>query len=406
MYSLKKFPVNVFPKLVSDLLIAAEKSNNFPVAYTATSLLTVVSVLLGNKFSIKVKEGWTENPILYSALIGEPGTSKTHSINFVTKLLWKVNDELKAKYDEELHEYNSLPQEEKDRKPKPTTYQLIISDFTPEVLPFILQRNQNGVMILNDEIQAMINNMNRYNNGNMEQMYLSLFSHQPISVNRKSHEPIIIENAFVSILGGIQPARLHDFLSNGRDDDGFLDRFIFAIHSNNAAFRWNDNSIDEALSNPVADLIYNVFKIDENILIFEDALTIWENWFNYYQNRIHKEPNVVLKRIMLKHISIVPRLALILEVLHSIANGNSDALSDYGLVSKKSLFGAFKLMDYYNSSISRVLSLIRSTPSNDPRYNIAVKLKQELKLKTLQISRLVGISNSTLDRFFKKVGNG
>ncbi len=75
-----KFPVHIYPQEIQKIIADPHKDLNFSVNYIAASLLLAASVAIGNSRVLKVKDGWKVKPILYMALVGSPGSVKTHPV--------------------------------------------------------------------------------------------------------------------------------------------------------------------------------------------------------------------------------------------------------------------------------------------------------------------------------------
>jgi putative DNA primase/helicase len=89
--------------------------------------------------------------------------------------------------------------------------------------------------------------MDQYKNhrGSDRQFYLSTWSNSPVSVDRKNlEEPIFLARPFVGVVGSIQPGVLPELIANrqGREGDGFLDRFLFS-YPEPMLSRWSDEEI-------------------------------------------------------------------------------------------------------------------------------------------------------------------
>ena len=73
-------------------------SNGFPADYTAASMITAISVAIGNTHSVEIKRSWQESAIVYIAIVGRPEDCKSHPLTFVMRPLvnadWKSNQEI------------------------------------------------------------------------------------------------------------------------------------------------------------------------------------------------------------------------------------------------------------------------------------------------------------------------
>ena len=74
------FPIEVFPKPFQSYLIECNEKLDSIIDYMGCSLLWTMSLLVGNLFRIKVKNGWYENPVVWFSLVGRAGVGKTPSI--------------------------------------------------------------------------------------------------------------------------------------------------------------------------------------------------------------------------------------------------------------------------------------------------------------------------------------
>jgi hypothetical protein len=96
---------------------------------------------------------------------------------------------------------------------------VVADDTTIEALAGILESNPRGVLVARDELAGWVRAMDQYKGGKGadRQIWLSLWSNAPISVDRKgSPEPVIVESPWVSVTGSIQPEILPDLSVAGR----------------------------------------------------------------------------------------------------------------------------------------------------------------------------------------------
>ena len=54
------FPGNIFPPIIQKLISELESTLNFSPDYTSASILYAVSVSIGNRIQLKVKNSWLE----------------------------------------------------------------------------------------------------------------------------------------------------------------------------------------------------------------------------------------------------------------------------------------------------------------------------------------------------------
>ena len=54
------FPIEVFPAVFKDVIIATNEALNFPTDYSAACILTAVATAIGKTAVLEVKNGWKE----------------------------------------------------------------------------------------------------------------------------------------------------------------------------------------------------------------------------------------------------------------------------------------------------------------------------------------------------------
>ena len=118
---------------------------------------------------------------------------------------------------------------------------MTVTDFTVEALVPILGENPRGVVIVADELTGWVSRMNRYSEGGKggdRAFFLSGWSGANYSNDRKGDRdrgPVRLRKPFLGVVGGIPPAKLSALrgdrpgrAAGSENDDGFLDRILFA----------------------------------------------------------------------------------------------------------------------------------------------------------------------------------
>ena len=157
------FPLCAFPSKMRSFIKTAKETLNFPTPYTASSMLLVFSLAIGNTRVLKVKDGWTVKPILFLALVGEAGANKSHPISFVMKPVLRLNHENLDKYRKDLADYRrQLSSGNGAAMEKPRARQIIVSDITAESLIDVHQNNPRRLCLYCDELAGWVGSFNRY----------------------------------------------------------------------------------------------------------------------------------------------------------------------------------------------------------------------------------------------------
>ena len=180
-----------------------------------------VATVIGNKFKVRVKNGWETPPIFWFVALGAPGTQKTHPLKTMIKPLLNIDKENKQIFDQELAQYNP-----ESREPKPKFNQMIVSDATLEALHHVHDFNKRGLGVYKDELKGFLNDFNKYRKGSDEEFWLESFNNTSYIINRVTKDPMLIDNICINIIGTMQPNVLQDIVS-GSVKNGLIDRFLF-----------------------------------------------------------------------------------------------------------------------------------------------------------------------------------
>ncbi|GEM_PF-388873 len=406
------FPVFVFPDAIQNIIFSANETLKFPVDYLSASILFAASVAIGNSVKIKVKTGWSENALLYLAIVGRAGINKSHPLSFALDPLFDI-DKLNFKaYETEYTKYEQLAElttkerkELGEEKPmKPDLKQMIVSDFTPEALNEVHNANKRGLGLYKDELAGWINEFNRYHKGGDQQFWLSNWSGKAIKVNRKSSKPIFIAKPFISVCGTIQTAILDELSKDKMNKNGFTDRILFVFPDDLKKPYFDENEIPQNLIDTYKEIIIRIKNfsagIDEDgetlfkILDFaQDAKDNFIDWQNYNADLIndYKTPEPI-KSMYSKLDVYISRFALILSVLYW-ACGDDDLKS----VKLKAVTGAINLVEYFRSSAIKVNHIIENaTPSGNLDKKSVAKLLHDKGIVYREIGRILGIGKSTV----------
>ncbi len=380
------FPAEVFPPHIQEIITATNESLRYPIDFMGASILYAASVAIGNTYRVSIKNGWSENAVLYMAIIGNTGTVKSHPLSFALKPIEKKDAFNYSKYKREKREYDAilnLPKKERENQSepvKPVWEQFLVTDFTPEALAEVHKFNSRGIGVYSDELASWFKNFNRYNKGSEEQFWLSNWSGKTLRVNRKTSEPIYIPLPFISVAGTIQPAVLNELAKN-RTENGFTDRLLFVFPDNLKKEYWSDKELDPDILENWNIIINNLINLplrtnediipEPEILHFshEAKTRLWD-WQKTITDLSNGTEDKSLKGIYAKMEMHTIRLALILELLKDACGGSSREIS------LESVNGALKLTDYFTQSAIKVSDYINKQPE---KKNLAVLLAKQGK---------------------------
>lgn len=423
------FPVDVFPTPFRNFILECNDKLDDVIDYSGCSLLWVVSLLLGNRFHVRVKSDWYEVPVVWFSLVGNAGVGKTPSIRRMLKPLIRENNKAIRKYIEkkaEFDEYDKLTQKEKEQRievKKPLKEQFIADDITLEALVDLHEERQTGVGVFKDELAGWLKDMNKYRAGSDLEFWLSTWSGSSVNVNRLSRVGSFVESPFIPVIGGIQPNILNELYTQDKKDNGFLDRMLISYPTVSVA-HYNEQEIsDEALiwySNMITNLKRALDKFTEfddygnvikHVATFkDDAKTLWVSKFNEITDAQNSDSeNEYFKSMYPKQKSYIPRFALILNVLNSVTDYNVNITE----IEKKSMEGAIKLSDYFVATAKRMkfeneeldsFKKVSKTGTNNKEKTYQI-WESDKDFNRTKVAEMLGVSRRTIINYVKEFEN-
>jgi hypothetical protein len=369
------FPMEVFEVEVRGWIEMIAQKTSSPIDYVIGSLLSVVSSSIGNSRQVSAWDGWTEPAILWFALVGNPSSGKSPAMAPAVKLLDHIEVARCVDFEIEIKEYREEkriveikeadwekkiqlainegkdhPQRPEDTilPKKPTRVRLTVKDATTESLCNILSTNPKGVLYVRDELSGLIGNFDRYGNGKGDRAFwLEVYDGRRYVIDRvKNDSPIIIPNLSVSIVGGIQPAKLCSIFSG--DDDGLHARFIYLYPEPVPPVRPDSRWVSDLMQLGV-NRFYNLKgtldkkgnAVPKTLYLTNNAMDTFHRWRGWHHQN---QPEGLLAGWWGKLQGRVLRIALVLEYLNWIGQNRKEEPEQ---VTTDSLNRAIRLVEDY-----------------------------------------------------------
>ncbi|MBZ4044507.1 DUF3987 domain-containing protein [Flavobacterium hibisci] len=357
------FPIQVLPPIFRDYTINLNESVNYPIDYTATSLLVAIATAAGANFKVLVKAGWIERGSLFACLIGNAGANKTHPINAVFAPIKAIDKESHQEFEFQFEMYSSYEKLSKKDKElmesvlKPILKKSVLSNFTTEILFKRLSENERGCTVVSDELISFLEGMNNYSKSDQIGFYLSVWSNQSTTIDRVgSPIPLFIANPYLSIIGGLQPRALNKAFPVDKLNNGFYQRFLFAFPDSSLKQPINDNEANEELAEDYERFIKGLYEVDEpRTLTFSvEAKRFFYEWQSDNCDKVNQHQNSIKGEILSKFDNHFVRLALLVQIM---SDPNSTEIEMVSVEASK------LLCEYYLTCSSKVLAKIQNTES-------------------------------------------
>lgn len=378
-----------------------------PPDYCAVGVMVMACSIVGRRVGIrpKAQDDWTVIPNLYGAIVGRPSMLKSPALQEVLKYLQQREVKAKQQYDETLRQQEAdelvadakkkLLKEQLKEKIRngedaadlaaelagggctdPVRRRFLVNDTTVEKLGEILKDNANGILIFQDELVSFFRTLDREGHEADRGFYLTAWNgNSRYTYDRIGRGTVDIEAAIVSILGGIQPSVLADYLrdavNGGRGDDGLMPRFQMIVWPDSApAWRNIDRRPDTAARDRAYAALDRLAALDLDrmcamrdpdghdavryLRFSEGAQAIFDLWRTDLENRIRRpEEHPFIEAHLAKYRKLVPALAL---VLHLLDDG-------IGPVSAEAAAKAIRWAEYLESHARRLYASISQAPA-------------------------------------------
>jgi hypothetical protein len=419
------FPVDLLDPFWGDWVQAHASARSAPVDYVAAGLLTGAAALIGNARWALASPEWKEPPILWTAVVGAPGASKSPALEPALELLRRIEfDAMEASrparetYEEEAklaeakaaeweRQVREALQDRKDPPERPTDAvepqpvplpRLVVGDTTPERLGGILQDNPKGLLMSRDELAGWLASFGRYSQsaGGERAMWIEAYGGRPYTIDRQKHpEPTIIPRLTMSVLGGIQPDKLPSV--TGGADDGFASRFLWFWPDPVLGFRLHRKPIDSTQPLLALRRLHGLsLRSDEDgklqpvyVPLSEAAGALLENYANEARRQA-LEATGPLAGVLSKAPGYALRLALVLEYL---AWAGSMQFEEPRSIGESTLEAAIGLIDgYFLPMAQRVLGEA-AIPEEDQRAMVLARWimrERPRRFNARQIRRGIG----------------
>jgi len=227
-----EFPLDVLPPVACKFILNRGLAMGVDKSALAMATLAAFSGAIHHRFRIKMMRNadWWEHVRLWVLLVGRSAWKKTPIIDAATRPIERHQASLMRDYRATLRDYRAKKKagDENAEEPEPPE-RFTVGDTTTEKLGEILSRSERGVLAKHDEVAGWIGRMERYHAAGKgasadRAFWLQAWNGRPYSIDRIKSGETFVQNLSVSIVGGIQPARLGEL--HGLTSDGLLQRFL------------------------------------------------------------------------------------------------------------------------------------------------------------------------------------
>ncbi|MCE7915751.1 MAG: DUF3987 domain-containing protein, partial [Nitrosomonas sp. PRO4] len=364
-----QFDYDFLPLVIREYVKDISERMQCPPDFAAVNSYVMLSALIGCKVGIRPKrrDNWVIVPNQWGAIIGSSGIMKSPNRNEALKplkhLQVEISTEISKSNEEIIKEINAIFAGEEIKKSlkrteakkrlkndpdadisdllndaaKPALKEkipprFITNDATVEALGQLMIDNPNGILFEADELIGLLKNLDKQGQEGSRAFYLTAADgNQSYTIDRIMRGTNLhIESACLSIIGGIQPGVLSEYvrdaLSGGAGADGLLQRFGLMVYPDiSTKYEYVDRYPNKAAREAVNTLVRKLYELDVEAIAtigdfcktpylqFDDsAQEIFIEWLCKLETRLRSgEDHPAIVSHLSKYRKLVPALALI-----------------------------------------------------------------------------------------------
>lgn len=373
------FDARLLPEALRGWIEDISERMQCPMEFPSVAAVIAAGSLIGNTIRIRPKreDDWTVTPNLWGGIVAKPGFLKTPTLNEALKPLRArerlAHEEYKAALED--FEFQQMQREaQRDQLKKdirdsikqgrdgseyrtraaelqvapPTERRYEVNDPTVEKLGELLNLNARGLMLFRDELAGWFKSLDREGREQDRTFFLETWTGSgSYTYDRIGRGTLRIENLTVSILGGIQPGPLMQYLrgtlGGGHGDDGLMQRFQLLVYPDPPKeWRNVDRAPDAEAAARAHECFARLDTLDPEIigaqtlitadgadmyfLRFEaDAQEFFDDWRADLETGLHANTyeHPALEGYMSKYRSLLPSLALIFHLIDRVSGTTS-----------------------------------------------------------------------------------
>lgn len=366
-----------------------------PEEFAVVSMYAAVAAVAGKKFSL-----WdgkrTNYAQIWTAIVAPSGTGKSEVLKWFFKPVTDIEAEDYRAYRYALQDWKKS----KEEGNKPILHRRTAVDTTPEVRDQILADNPNGLCLVVDELKGLFDDLGRYNKSGEVGRFLSNYSNSSYYVDRKTQEPLRIENPVLSIVGTIQPS-IFPLAFGGPQftGSGFLPRWCFVWGDSHPKRTYSDLSVSPDTVRKWGDIIGYIESVRDMIILrlSREAQALYETFFNELEERAHRTKDDSKKELFAKMEINVLRWALITAILA----GEYD--TDPPEISGESMQYAIDCFRYFEKTGLRAIDAVNGQSPRLSKKDLIVGLKSAFPgLVQSQLAKSLGVTEAYISKVLKK----
>ncbi|MDO9093994.1 MAG: YfjI family protein [Rubrivivax sp.] len=398
------FPMAALPEAFAPWVRDVSERMHCPPDFVAVPLLVAGASLVARHVGIRPQRrtDWIERGNLWALIVGRPGIMKSPAMSqalapmdrlearaaeaFNAQAAQHQAEAMAAKLRTEANVKAARAKLKKDggadvaamlaadeEREEPVRRRFVVNDLTYEKLGEILAANPDGVLSVRDEMRGLFLSLAREESAPARAFYLQAWSGGSYTFDRIGRGTVTVDDARLSMIGGIQPGPLSELVQQARRgaaDDGMIERFLISWPDAPGEWRevdrWPDTegkrrawATFDRLDGLTAGALLAEREDDMHgaptglpfVRFDDDARGAFGEWRTEFERTIRAAEGEGLEGALSKFRHHVPALALALHVIDGGA----------GPVNLPATLRALALAEYFESHARRLHSSGRRT---------------------------------------------
>jgi hypothetical protein len=347
----------LLPKVFRDWVFDIADRMQCPVEFLAVGAMVAAGSVVGNRVGVQPKKrdtGWVEVPNLWGAIVGRPGVMKSPALAQVLLPLRKLEtaainaftatqaqhelDKMKYAADKKTIEnqikkgVTVLPGQLPVQPTEPQPERYLVNDSTYQKLGAVLSGNPHGLLVFQDELSGLLMRLDTSGQESSRAFYLEAWNgQQDYTFDRMERGTVRIPRLCFSLLGGLQPSKLREYLRSavygGRGDDGLAQRLQMLVYPDIAPDWMQTDREPDMVAATAAEAVFpRLATLDpialgarqlytDSIPVFrfaDDAQALFNAWWKELETGLRNiERHPALESHVSKYRKLVPALALL-----------------------------------------------------------------------------------------------
>jgi hypothetical protein len=336
-----EFPTKILPKCLAEFVNTVSRSVCCDPAYVALPALSALAAAIGTSRRIKLKDGWVEPSIIWTAVVADSGTGKS------------------APFDACMQPLKDWQEDEK--------WRTLTCDATTESLVGILSENPRGLILARDELSGWFGGFGAYkgSSGGDVATWLEMYGGRAYFTDRVGRGSIKVPRSSVSVSGTIQPMTLSGILKPEFRANGLLARFLLAAPPRKKKV-WHENGIPDQTVKNWKKLVWDLldFADEKELRLDEEAKALYVDFFNESSEvslTLPSDETAAWSKLE----GYCARLALVLQMVANVSGGGSSER-----IEASAMQTAIKLIDWFKAETNRVYSLMKISARKSTDENL------------------------------------